>query len=540
MATLSETNARARRRPTVLVKAIACVVLVISPACMTPDLRVAEPGPVMPDKFPQEFPGATDAGSSAQVSVADFFRDPVLTELIEHALGHNQELKILAEEIQIANSEVLARKGAYLPFVELRAGSSLKKTPKYTPDGAVEEQLNAVEGKVRKRPQFTPDGQLEPAYIEGSNKHFPNPLPSFMVAAEFSWEVDIWNRLHNARDAATLHYLATNEGRKYIVTRLVAEIAESYYALLALDERLAVIDQTIALQKHSLEVAQAKKAAARGTELAVQRFQAEVKKNESERLIVKQEIVKAENRVNLLLGRFPQKIERGHVNFMDLNLDSLSVGVSPELLQNRPDIRRAEFEVKSTGFDVKAAKAAFYPTLTLTGGIGYEAYNTRFLLQSPESLAANITGGLVGPLFNRTEIESQFRMANARQLSSIYEYQRTVLNAFVEVANRVSMVQNFRQSIELKRQQLKSLEESVASASQLFQNARAEYSEVLFAQRDLLEAKLVLIDIKREQLSAIVNAYQALGGGSVISGAVASQSPQPESQMGEMKPDSDA
>lgn len=494
----------------------------------------------MPDAFPEAFPGAIKSESSAQVSVEEFFKDPVLTELIQHALGHNQELKILGEEIQIANNEILARQGEYLPFVELRAGSSLKKTPRFTPDGAVEEQLKAKEGKVRKLPRFTPDGQLEPAYVEGSSKHFPNPLPSFMVAAEFSWEVDIWNRLHNARDAATLHYLATNEGRKYIVTRLVAEIAENYYALLALDKRLEVIDQTIALQKHSLEVAEAKKAAGRDTELAVQRFRAEVRKNESERLIVKQEIVKSENRINQLLGRYPQPIERGQVDFLALNIDALSVGVSPELLQNRPDIRRAELEVKSTGLDVKAARAAFYPTLTLTGGIGYEAYNTQFLFQSPESLAATITGGLVGPLINRKAIEADFMTANARQLSAIYEYQRTVLNAYVEVANRVSMVQNFRQSIALKQQQLQALEESVASASQLFQNARTEYSEVLFAQRDLLEAKLVLIETKREQLAAIVNAYQALGGGSVVSGAVASEAGQTDTTNEPSPHDSDA
>ena len=190
--------------------------------------------------------------------------------------------------------------------------------------------------------------------------------------------------------------------------------------MLSLDERLKVIDQTIALQQQSLEVAKSKKAAARGTELAVQRFQAEVSKNQSERLIVKQEIVQAENRINYLLGRFPQTVKRNRDDFMAINLDALSVGVSPELLQNRPDIRRAELEVQSNGFDVKAARAAYFPQLTLTGGIGYESYNTRFLFNTPDSLAWNIAAGLTGPLINRTEIEAEFRSANARQLSAIY------------------------------------------------------------------------------------------------------------------------
>ncbi len=519
MATRFRTIAQFMRAMPVIVGTIACTLALFLPACQIPDVRFAETGPELPDAFPTAFPGANDAESSAQVSVEDFFGDPVLTELIQQALAHNQELKILGEEIRIAGNDVLARQGAYLPFVELKAGASLTKTPRFTPDGAVEEELEAVPGSIRRRPRLTREGEIEVEHEEVPGRHFPEPLPNFLVAAEFSWELDIWRQLRNAQDATSLRYLATNEGRKYVVTRLVAEVAESYYELLALDERLKVIEQTIALQQQSLEVAKAKKAAARGTELAVKRFQAEVQKNQSERMIVKQEIVKAENRINLLLGRFPQTIKRGRVNFLELNIDALSVGVSPDLLQNRPDIRRAELEVQSSGFDVKAARAEFLPKLRLTGGVGYEAYNTRFLLETPESLAWNIAGGLTAPLINRKAIEAEFMTANAKQLSAIYEYQRTVLNAFMEVANRVSMVQNFRKSIELKQQQLQSLEESVASASQLFQNAREEYSEVLFAQRDLLEARLVLIETKKEQLAAIVNAYQALGGGSIISGA---------------------
>lgn len=517
MSMLLKIMTKANRVAPVIAWTVACGFVLLLPACSLPDLRIAEPGPTLPDAFPVDFQRPNESGSSAQVSVEDFFKDPVLTGLIQEALAHNQELKILAEEVQVASNEVLARKGAYLPFVEILGGASLRKTPRFTPDGALEEELEAVPGKKRLRPRLNKEGKVEAEVEEVPGRHFPDPLPNFLVAAEFSWEVDIWRQLRNAQDATALRFLATQEGRKYVVTRLVAEIAENYYSLLALDERLKVIDQTIELQQQSLEMAKAKKAAARGTELAVKRFQAEVKKNESERLIVKQEIVKAENRINMLLGRFPQTVERGNVNFMDLNIDALSVGVSPDLLQNRPDIRRAELEVESSGLDVKSARAEFFPKLKLTGGVGYEAYNARFLLDTPESLAWNIAGGITAPLINRKAIEAEYLTANARQLSAIYEYQRTVLNAFIEVVNRVSMVQNFRQSIALKQQQLQSLEESVASATHLFQNARAEYSEVLFAQRDLLEARLVLIETKKEQLAAIVNAYQALGGGSVVS-----------------------
>ncbi len=117
------------------------------------------------------------------------------------------------------------------------------------------------------------------------------------------------------------------------------------------------------------------------------------------------------------------------------------------------------------------------------------------------------------PVINRSAIEADYSTANSIQLQRLYDYQRTILNAFTEVVNRISMVENYGVSIDIKKQQLASLEASVTNASLLFQNAQAEYIEVLFAQRDLMDARMVIIETKKEQLGAIVNAYQALGGG---------------------------
>src|SRR5262249_22246252 len=151
--------------------------------------------------------------------------------------------------------------------------------------------------------------------------------------------LDIWRELRNARDAAEQRYLATCEKRNYFVTRMVAEIAENYYKLMALDKRLETVDKTIELQEKSLQIAKSKKEAGRGTELAVQRFQAEVQKNQSEKLIINQNIIETENRINFLVNRFPQPVERISTGFFDLNIHSLSVGVPAQLLQFRPDIR---------------------------------------------------------------------------------------------------------------------------------------------------------------------------------------------------------
>jgi len=437
-------------------------------------------------------PGIANAENSSAIGFLEFFNDPALTSLIEQALVGNQELNILAEEIRIACNEVQARQGEYLPFATLGAGAGVEKYGTFTRSGAVEDQLEIAPGKA-----------------------FPTPLPDFLIATNISWELDIWRKLRNAKDAAALRFLATQEGRNYVVTRLVAEIADEYYALLALDNRLITLDRTIEIQQHSLEVAQAMKAAGRSTELAVQRFQAEVRKNQSEKLIVHQEIVEVENRINFLAGRFPQRVERMPVQYIDLYLPALGTGVPSELLMNRADIRQAERDVAAAGLDVQVARARFYPSLSLNAGVGYQAFNPRYLFFTPESLIYNAVGELAAPLFNKNAIRADYLTANAKQLQAIYNYQRTVINAYTEVVNQITKVDNYGKSIEIKKQQLTALEASVAAASELFQSARAEYVEVLLAQREMMETRMVLIETKRQQLGAVVNAYQALGGGAV-------------------------
>jgi NodT family efflux transporter outer membrane factor (OMF) lipoprotein len=455
-------------------------------SCGIPRLQQADPV----RDLPVSFNGAISSENSSQVGIDEFFNDPILTGLIDQGLAGNLNLKILAQDIQIANNEILARSGAYLPFVTIGGGAGLEKPSFFTPAGASEDQLTAANGQP-----------------------FPTPLPDFLGATNLSWQIDIWRQLRNARDAAAFRFLGTTDGRNYVVTRLVAEIAENYYGLLANDKRIENLDTIIALQEQSLKIAQAQKEGARGTELGVQRFQAEVRKNQSEKLIIKQQIIEIENRINFLVGRFPEPVERSS-EFYNLNLHALSLGVPAELLANRPDIRQAERELAAAGLDVNVARANFYPRLNITSGVAYEAFNPRFFIE-PESLVYSVAGNLVAPLINKRAIQAEYMNANAKQLQAVYDYQRVILNAFTEVINRIAKVQNYSTSIELKQQQLKALEASVDVATKLFQAARVEYIDVLFAQRDLLDARMILIETKREQLSAIVNTYQALGGGLV-------------------------
>ena len=368
--------------------------------------------------------------------------------------------------------------------------SDLSKVGEFTRNGAVEHNLNIQE-----------------------DKKFPDPLANYQVGLYSSWELDIWKKLRNSKKAAVMEYMASKEGMNFLRTNLVAEVASSYYELVSLDNQLKNLEQNIEIQKNALEIVKLLKESSRTTLLAVKRFEAEVQKNQSEIYTLKQEITETENKLNFLMGRTPQPIVRNSVTFMTFQPKYVTAGLPAKLLQNRPDIRKAELELQAAKLNISVAKANFYPSLGLKAGVGFEAFNPKFLFNSPESLLYSIAGEAVAPLINRNAIKTQYKNASAKQIQAVYEYEQTVLNAYTEVINQLSKIDNLKNSFQNKDTQVKALDESVVIANQLFQSARADYMEVLLTQRDVLEAKMALISTKRDQFIATVNLYKALGGG---------------------------
>jgi len=436
---------------------------------------------------PATFGGSQAGGggtSSAQVQWSGFFTDPQLRALIDAALKNNQELNILLQEINIAKNEVMARRGEYLPRMGVRAGAGLEKVGRRTSQGAADEATGV-----------------------------PEPLQDYLFGFFASWEVDVWKKLRNATKSAALRYLASIEGRNFMVTRLVAEIANSYYELLALDSALDVVKRNIEIQQNALKVVRLEKEAARVTELAVQRFEAEVFKNQSQQFVIQQKIIETENKINFLVGRFPQPVARNSAGFVDLVPAAVQSGLPAKLLENRPDVRQAELELAAAKLDVKVAKAYFYPSLEISGGVGYQAYGVKHLVTTPGSLFYNIVGDLMAPLINRQGLKANYFSANSKQMQAVYAYEQTILKAFSEAANQVAMIENLAKSYELRSKQVEKLNQSIEISSGLFKSARADYMEVLLTRRDALESQMELIETKQKQLSAVVNLYQALGGG---------------------------
>ena len=228
---------------------------------------------------------------------------------------------------------------------------------------------------------------------------------------------------------------------------------------------------------------------------------------------IQQQITESENKINFLLGRYPQPIARDHSSFTDLVPPTVQTGIPSQLLANRPDIKQAEYDLAAAKLDVKVAKAQFYPSLGISATLGYQAFNPSYLLRTPESLAYSLAGDLAGPIINKNAIKAEYLTANAKQLQAVFNYEKTILNGYVEVANQLSNITNLQKSYDLKSRQVVALTQSIDIVNDLFKATRADYFEVLMTQRDALQSKLELIETKKQQLNAVVNIYHALGGG---------------------------
>jgi multidrug efflux system outer membrane protein len=464
---------------------IVCMVLLYT-ACRLPDMgRTTENKSV-----PESYIGSKDSTNSAKVKWKQYFTDPNLNALIDTALKNNQELNITLMEIEISRNEVRARKGEYLPQVGVGAHAGLDKSGRYTSKGSSEATTDIKPGTAT-----------------------PDPLPDYMLGAYATWEIDVWGKLRNAKKAAFNKYMSSVSGKNFLVTTLISEIANSYYELLALDNQLDIVKQNIEIQTDALEIVRMQKEATRVTELAVRRFEAQVLNTRSLQFGIQQRIIEMENRINFLVGRSPQSIQRDARNFVNLIPNSVQAGIPSQLLENRPDIRQAEQALAGAKLDVKSAKAKFYPSLGISAGIGFQAFNPSYLIKTPESLLYSLTGELIAPLINRNGIKAAYFNANAKQIQAVYNYERTVLKAYIEVANQLSNINNLNQAYDLKTQEVQALTESVDISGKLFRSARADYMEVLLTQRDALGAKFELIETKKQQMNAMVNIYRALGGG---------------------------
>jgi multidrug efflux system outer membrane protein len=442
---------------------------------------------------PATFAGRTDTTSIGSLPWKEFFGDPYLVNLIDTALMNNPDLHMAIQRVEFSRANVHQRRGELLPTARVAATAGVEKYGDYTMNGVGNYDTNLSENI-------------------NADHRIPNPTPDYFLGLRSAWEIDIWGKLRNRKKAAYARFLASEKGKQLVETALVAQVANFYYQLLAVDSELGSIRENIKLQETALELVKIQKIAGRVTELAVIQFSAQLLNTKAMEARVQQNMVEIENQLNLLLGRYPQPIARGKSLLNQELPEEVETGIPADMLRLRPDIQQAELELIAAKADVNAARAAFYPSLTISPYMGFNAFKAS-LLFNPGSLAYGVLGGLAGPILNRTAIKSEYGKSSASNLEAYYAYQKTVLTGYQEVLTNMRSIESLEKVSDLKEQEVEALRQAVATSNDLFLAGYASYLEVVTAQKSVLEAELDLTNTRKEQFLSLIDLYRSLGGG---------------------------
>jgi NodT family efflux transporter outer membrane factor (OMF) lipoprotein len=324
-----------------------------------------------------------------------------------------------------------------------------------------------------------------------------------------TWEADIWGKLRSSKRASLASLLQATANAQAVQTALVADIANTYYNLLALDKQLRITQQTVVNWQATVEVMKELKKADVVTSAAV--VQSDASRYAAEVTIpdLKQSIRETENQLNLLLGRVPGPVTRSNIDVQQPAM-LLKTGVPAQLLANRPDVAAAEYNLRYYFELTNVARTYFYPALTISASGGYTSYLS---LTGPGSWVSNLLAGLTQPVFNQGLNKARLKIAQEQQQQAALGFRTAVLTAGQEVSNALYSYQTAMEKADSRRLQLQNLEKSVEYTQELVRYGFANYTEVLNAQQSLLSAQLQRINDHLQQLQAIVYLYRALGGG---------------------------
>lgn len=447
-------------------------------------------------RLPQQFSTQpADSVSVADKTWREYFNDPHLTALVDTLLHNNPDMLQAIQRVEIARANLRMRRKAGLPSVEVAAEAGLRKYGFYTMDGIGNYDTNFSDNLK-------------------DDEKLPDPLPDYFLGMRTSWEIDLWGKLKNRKKAAHAQFLASYEGQKLVKTSLVSELASAYYELLALDNQLAIIRKNTALQEKATAITEIQKMGGRATELGVQQFKAVLLNTQAYEQEVKQQIALLENQISFLTGHFSATVTRHQASLTDYRLPGAeATGLPVHMLALRPDIRQAELELVAAVAETKAAKTDFLPSLVLAPYAGLQSFDLSKFFLTPASAAYGLLGGISAPVFRQRTIRSEYEQQVALRMIAFREYEKTILNAWREVRNNLKTLSFLEKRIGFKEREVDALNTAVMASNELFRAGRANYLEVIIAQKSVLEAEISLLQLHGERLQSSVDLYRALGGG---------------------------
>lgn len=451
--------------------------------------------------LPKEFRGDTityreDTVIFGHISWRDFFNDPQLLSLIDSGLANNYDMRTALKNIEIANRNLRQNRLEYLPSL----------------DG----NIATVNRQYRSKDFYA--GPSSKWYGQEGTEAAPDKLfnyqSQFATGVEFSWELDIWGRIANQKDQLKAEFLDSYEAKNAIQTMLVSDIAKGYFNLIMLDAQIEVAKRNLTLNDSTLRMIKLQFDAGEITALAIQQ-------TESQRLLaaslvpeIEKEIAIQENSLRVLIGQMPEAVGRNQRIDSLMNTENgITLGAPLEIVRNRPDIKRAEYNLISANAQANIQQIMRYPQLSLNGVFGVNSMLPKNWFNIQGALLGGIAGNLTAPIFRNGRLKNEYEVAKLERDKAELALQQSVMEAVNEVSNAVVTVEKQVEQLRLARKRVENSQLAVKNASLLFKGGYATYLEVITAQSNALDSELSLVDIGARQLQAYVDLYRSLGGG---------------------------
>ena len=447
----------------------------LMPACtLGPDYKRPEIN--SPAAFQYE---PKDAAATADTLWWQQFQDPVLDQLIAEALQHNTNIQIAAANVEQAAALLTQTRSQLFPQIGYGVGAQRERT-------------------------------REPAFA-ALIPNYPNPASAYQAALQASWEIDLWGRIRRQSEAAYANVLATDEARRGVILTLVANVANGYLQLRGLDAQLAVATKTLGTYKESVDLFTLQFQYGQVSQMNVAQAQSQYESAAAQIPLLESQIAQTQSSLAVLIGRDPGPITRGK-SVYELQLPLVPAGVPSQLLERRPDLAQAEQQLIAANAQIGAAKALYFPTISLTGAFGNASADLSKLFSGPAKVWS-YAGTLAGPIFTFGAVSGQVAQAEGQAQAALLNYQLSIRNAFADVDNALIANQKLQQQLDAQIKLVAALQQYSDLARLQFDGGYTSYSTVLQAEQALFPAQLNLASVRAQVFASAVNIYKAMGGG---------------------------
>lgn len=459
---------------------IACVAAAIVACGCTVGPEYARPAIETPASFIYE---VEDAADTANTEWWKQFDDSVLDSLIAEALAHNLSVDVAVANVEQAAGVLTQRRSQLFPQVGY--------------NGLAARARSSEEG-------ITPE----------IARLIPNPVSSYQALLAASWEIDLWGRIRRVSEAARANLLATDEARRGVILSLVASVASTYMTLRGLDEQLVIARQTLAAYDQSVKLFKLQFKYGQVSQMNVAQAESQYQTAAAQIPQIESQIAQQENALSVLLGHNPGPIPRGR-SVHELMLPAIPAGLPSDLLARRPDLLQAENALIAANAQIGAARALYFPTISLTGQAGSSSASLSNLFTGPARVWS-YAGTVTGPIFTFGSVSGQVAQAEAAQQSALYSYRLSIQNAFADVESALVAHRKLREQQAAQEKLVASLKDYARLARLQYNGGYTAYTTVLQAEQQLFPAELTLASIRASVFSSSVNIYKNMGGGWVV------------------------